>query len=395
MEKEALIQSPLLTGNNASKVKERNTSLDALRVLAAIMVIATHFFLSTDFYGRNLVGPRLFVMTVIRSFGMASVPIFIMLTGYFMKNKKVNVSHFSGIKKVLVTYGLASLCCYVFLVIHYNKPWSVSDFIFRTLNFSAAEYSWYIEMYIGLFLLIPFLNLIWNNLEKKSHRVLLIAVLLFLTAVPLTFNIFTFGVEGWWKNPVISDSYRNIFPNAWQKFFPLPYYFIGCYLRDYRPKMNKVLNAVLIVIATVAYGGFCFYRSTPKPFVWGTWQDHGAFPVMIVGVLVFIFMINTDLSRLPDKLRNLIRRLGELSLASFLVSSIFDIYYYEFLNERVNDIAQRFNYYPIIVPLCLISSFVLAFIVNEVSKQLVKLIDILYAVVKKAVLKPADKKEAT
>lgn len=44
----------------------------------------------------------------------------------------------------------------------------LKSFILGTLDFTGSNYSWYIEMYIGLFLLAPFLNLAYGKLKSKS-----------------------------------------------------------------------------------------------------------------------------------------------------------------------------------------------------------------------------------
>ena len=51
------------------------------------------------------------------------------------------------------------------------------------------QYSWYVNMYIGLYLLIPFLNLLWNNIEDKSGHFILVVILVIMTIAPSVFNI--------------------------------------------------------------------------------------------------------------------------------------------------------------------------------------------------------------
>ena len=40
---------------------------------------------------------------------------------------------------------------------------NIINSIIYIFNFTACPNAWYLEMYIGLFLLIPFLNIIYNN----------------------------------------------------------------------------------------------------------------------------------------------------------------------------------------------------------------------------------------
>ena len=105
---------------------------------------------------------------------MISVPLFLLLTGYLMRKKELSKKYYSGIKKTLSIYILASLACLIYKVLFLNMNYSLFGIIKDILGFSLAKYSWYIEMYIGLFLLIPFLNLIYNNLKTKKEKQTLI-----------------------------------------------------------------------------------------------------------------------------------------------------------------------------------------------------------------------------
>ena len=55
-----------------------------------------------------------------------------------------------------------------------QKELTVTDMVFKLLDFTGAPYSWYIEMYLGLFLLIPFLNILYNNLASQRHKQILV-----------------------------------------------------------------------------------------------------------------------------------------------------------------------------------------------------------------------------
>ena len=68
-------------------------------------------------------------------------------------------------------------------------------------QFTLANYSWYIEMYLGLFLLIPFLNIVYNGLPSQKAKLWLVITMLILTALPAVVNIYNFDTLSWWKQP--------------------------------------------------------------------------------------------------------------------------------------------------------------------------------------------------
>lgn len=92
----------------------------------------------------------------------------------------------------------------------------LKSFILGTLDFTGSNYSWYIEMYIGLFLLAPFLNLAYGKLKNKKQKQVLLVTAVFLTIIPSLFNIFNFGSLDWWTNPTSSDEFQKLVPSWWQ-----------------------------------------------------------------------------------------------------------------------------------------------------------------------------------
>ena len=51
-------------------------------------------------------------------------------------------------------------------------------------------------MYIGLALMIPFLNLLWNGIGSRKGQLSLVAVMAALTVLPSIFNIYDFKTPG-------------------------------------------------------------------------------------------------------------------------------------------------------------------------------------------------------
>lgn len=172
---------------NQKNLKERDSSLDILRIVAFLSVISVHFFLNNGFYDQLVVGKRMYVMTILRSFFMDCVPLFLTLTGFLMNKKKISLSYYVGIIKTGTIYVLSSICCLIFASI--ENPISFKEGILQIFKFTGAPYAWYIEMYLGLFLLIPFLNLAYHGLVNKKQKQILLATMLLMTALPGILNI--------------------------------------------------------------------------------------------------------------------------------------------------------------------------------------------------------------
>ena len=74
-----------------------------------------------------------------------------------------------GISKTLLTYFVAGVACIIFNIKFKHMTYTFKEAVLSFFDFTAAQYAWYVEMYIGLFLLIPFLNLIYNNLKSQRQ----------------------------------------------------------------------------------------------------------------------------------------------------------------------------------------------------------------------------------
>ena len=238
------------------KENVRDVKLDIIRIFSLFCVISVHFFLNTGFYDANITGNKMLLMVCIRNFFMICVPMFIILTGYLMNTKKISVKYYKGILKVIVTYILFLIIYIIFRKLYLGDNVGIFDLISNILSYIGLPNAWYVEMYIGLFMLIPFLNLICNNLENKKQFRLLLITLFLLVSVPGILNIYKFNDINWWIKPSLSDSYLKIFPSWWSAIYPILYYFLGAYIYKYKKEIKlKISHSIFLLILVVIING--------------------------------------------------------------------------------------------------------------------------------------------
>lgn len=329
--------------------KCRASNMDLLRLFALLCVIGVHFFKGIGFYGFPVAGARMYIMVILRCFCMICVPLFLLLTGYLMGNRKFTMNHYLGIVKVLGIYVLASICCGVYRVAVLHEDISVWGMFAGMLSFDTAEYSWYIEMYLGLYLLIPLLNGGYDALPGKRAKQALIAVLLVLTALPGVVNIYCNAGLQWWLTPKISSNYLLILPEYWIGFYPVTLFMLGRYLKEYPVKTNLWLHLALIAAVALANGVFNIYRSRGTNFIWGGWQTWGALPNVIQAVLVFTFFACLKTDGVPCRIKRTLAWLSDCVLGAYLVSSIFDDLLYPVLLEAEPVMHLRLVWMPVMV----------------------------------------------
>lgn len=95
------------------------------------------------------------------------VPLFIILSGYLLNYRNINIKHFLSIRKVLFQYFLCTILLFLFDVM---KGWRVASFRSFVDNLvSFGQYSWYIKKYVLLFIMIPFINTFFRKVKNKTN----------------------------------------------------------------------------------------------------------------------------------------------------------------------------------------------------------------------------------
>lgn len=365
------------------KVKQRDLRLDIIRIFSLFSVVGVHFFLNSGFYDQPVSGKKMFIMCVIRSFFIICVPMFITLTGYLMNKKELSKKYYKGITKTLIIYFICSIIYSIFRKLYLHEEVTIKTFIISILDFNGTAYSWYIEMYIGLFLLIPFLNLIFNNLKNKKQAQILLITLILLIGIPSVVNIFNFDSLEWWQTPAINKKYVKLWPAWWTSIYPIFYYFLGAYLSKYTLKLSKKWNIIFLIILLISDGLFNFYRSHNYTYVYGTWNHYSSATIMMITFLVFNLFLTIKVKNNTIK-NSIFKIISEACLGGYLISCIFDKIYYNYLNTTIPNIIDRFTYAPLITIAVFISSIILSIAIN----LLYKLFEILFnAIIKKYSIK--------
>lgn len=356
----------------AVKTDRRNPAMDIIRIFSLFCVVSVHFFYNNQFYQTPVYGMRMYIMVVIRNFFMISVPLFLLLSGYLMGQKRPNAAYFRGIGKTLLTYVLAAIVCIGYRIVQKNASYTLYSAFVAITDFSGAQYSWYVEMYIGLYLLIPFLNVLYDGLENKKQKQTLLLVCLLLSSVPSVVNIFRFADPGWFREPTRTAVYHHLLPDWWTDIYPISYYFVGRYLREFPLKMPRWKKLLRITLVTLATGIFNIYRSYDVNFVWGVWQGWYGLPNLVLAVLVFDLMAHLDCSRMKSSTRRLLKNLSDWVLGAYLLSWIFDQEAYPRLITAVPDMPHRLEYYLLIVPAVFLCSLLLSGVLDLVAQPIRK-----------------------
>lgn len=344
----------------ALDTKPRFAGIDIVKILACFFVVSVHFFRNCGFYNTPIT-PDFGTLAIYgRWLTFTCVPLFMITTGFLMKNKKLSGKYYLGITRVLCIYIVISLLCVIYNVhvLHLNlSGWDIVRGLFM---YTDAQYAWYVEYYFTIFLLIPFLNAGWQAMETRGRKTALLLTVILLTMVSPTFYIGT-----------VKATQIRILPGYFYRCYPIGYYFIGAYIREYPPKrdLKHKLVYVVILLAAWIYDSLitlwqCL-KNTENNCVWSSWHndDYAAMPTVIMSTMLFLLLF--DITVKKAKTAQILSVLSNATFAAYLISYIFDCIAYRILNDRVAEIPQRFRYMAIVIAAVFICSMVSGLLIQR------------------------------
>ena len=200
---------------------------------------------------------------------------------------------------ILVGYALTCLITYPIRHFALGEKLSVFQWIGNFLTFS--NYSWYLEMYIGLILFSPVINLALAHIKEERTLLTVTGVTVVLTALPSITTI-------------------NLIPDYWVDFYPVTFYVIGAAIRRLQPKI-KLWQGSLAVALVVMFMAWISLISTDKAFSSGFTQSNGGFWNTAVATLVFLTFYRV---KIPERAGTLLGWMSQGVLEGYLISIVLD-----------------------------------------------------------------------
>lgn len=334
-------------------MKERKLNIDLLKCIAIVFVVGVHFFLHTNYYGQSFTFKSIFLSSFIWMILMTCVPLFIMTTGYLMKDKTYSEDYFIKLLPVIGIYTLTAAVYTFFDMRVVNKEYLGK--LFENI-FSFSHYAWYVNLYIGLYLLIPFLNAGFNSLTSRKNQVVVLGILVLLTIVPPTLSLLNNNEQNFMILP-------HIIPDYWKGLWPITYYLLGAFLASSKKKSSfKELVFVIFILDILSVFGLAAISETSFGI------EYGVLPVFLLSSLIFYSVIHLKVSIKNEWLQRVVLFISKNTLPIYLLSVIGDYYWYPKMVEKWGDFTNLFLRFPLIVIFLLIQAILMTFILNTLLK---------------------------
>ena len=285
-------------------MKSRQPGIDLLRCVGMLFVVGVHSFLKDGFYSEPQVGLVMWGADSVRWLFYGCNGIFMMLTGYLKCNKPLNRAYYRSLAPILMGYVLT--CAVSFPIRHFllNDRLDFFGWVEKLVTF--GNYAWYVEMYIGLFLFAPVINLALQALKEPKQLLWLAGTMVILTALP-------------------SITAVNLIPDYWTSLYPITYYVLGAVIRRLQPKC-KTWVCLAAAAGTAMLLGLFTILTTDETVTKGFGQGYGGFWITAIVTLLFLGLYNV---KTEPKLSACLSWCAGGVFEGYMLSRLFDVWLYD------------------------------------------------------------------
>ena len=226
---------------------KRNYNLDLLKVVAIIFIIILHY--NNPEMGGLLSNAQpgtanFFIAHFTEILAIIACNLFVLISGYFLcKSNTIKIRKIVDIIFLLCFYGII-----IYVISIFTGLTTLNTGTLKTM-FRTISTRWFINIYILLYILHPYLNKIIININKKQYTMLILICVFFFSVWSSFLNLK--GIIN--LGTFVSDGGYGI-----TNFVML--YFIGAYIRLYydNKKMNKLGLFITYIILSLL-GTYIYY----------------------------------------------------------------------------------------------------------------------------------------
>ncbi len=336
---------------------ERLYGPDAAKCAATVLVLSVHFFLNTGFYDQPLQGGVMAVCTWLRMLFMVCVPMFMMLTGFLSVGRRVRDGWLRGLWHTVAVWLVSSAICLLFRRLWLGEAFDLRRIFIALVNYSAVPYGWYVEMFIGLYLLSPLLAAAWSAMDERGRRAAVISLLV-MTALPTVTNL---------SVPIL--------PQWWTGIYPVTYFVLGMYLREHSlPKIRGVYLVLAWAAFAAAAAAMRWYFAHDDVFTWAAYTDWGSAFVAGESICAFALFSRCTGERVSPRVRVCVSAVARLSLPVYLSSYIADSLLYPVLLRAADTMAERLAFLPLMAAGVLACAWCIAWVTEGIAGTLTQLL---------------------
>ncbi len=293
--------------------KQRFANLDLLRGICAIFVVYEHF---CETSAHNAFGfsydaslPAHIVLRLIYGIARTAVPVFFLLSGYLSINsKKQKLGKVINLFFMTSIYSLIPfLASCIISIINGNACFSLKEFLY-----SAFPRNYYLYLFCGIYVLMPFLNNAVQNLSKQNYYRLIVALFLLFSVWSTLIN----SVLAITNNEDLVGCFFTSRTGTSMGFNVANFitmYLIGGYLRLYYHKESKhswqVLFGIILLSSFITTCGKILFPKISKCFYY-----YDSIFITVAAVAVFVLFLG-----IKNKPSRVVTFCGKHTFGTFMI----------------------------------------------------------------------------
>lgn len=287
--------------------KSRIAWLDLLRIIACFLVIVNHTN-SGIFLTRDPSMKTWWVSLAYFFICKAAVPIFLLITGYMMLEKEDGYEKMGKrFLRIVLVIVLFSLLYYVNNILHAEgAAFDLVGYLHLIVVTPVTNAYWYLYLYAGIVLMLPFLQKLAARMEKKDFQMFFLISILFVSVYPILLHyIPEWSLTEQFRLPLF-DGYLCLL-------------FLGCYFRRYGTFPIPV--SLLAIAGGLAWNlvfTFQEYRSGAEYYLF--YDDRLLLPIMLEALGIFSLVAKV---KIGEKAGERISVIGQCTFGIFLLSDFF------------------------------------------------------------------------
>lgn len=173
-----------------NKKNTRSSNIELMRILAMVLIVASHYTahgLKAECIDIN---ERL-NYSFLQMGGPIGVNLFVMASGYFMVKSCISMPRIAKVLFHVISYA-AILSAIAFFI---GPPFfdvNLQLMLKSCLGIGGTRSYWFINAYLSLMLLVPFLNILVHQITKKQHLLCICSLTALASVFPACFLIPTY-----------------------------------------------------------------------------------------------------------------------------------------------------------------------------------------------------------
>jgi len=323
---------------------KKNIGIELLRIICMFMILGLHFNMHGNILEQlnELTKFNGFFILMVECIFIVAVNVFVLISGYNLHSKKFKKER---IINLLGKVWLINLIMCIIMYFTGNIALNIKNLLYFVLPFTLQEY-WFVNTYVYLIILIPFINILIENIDKKNFNYLLLVLLVLNSILSCIPNV----------TVILNSGYSVIW------FINL--YLIGAYINKYNINIQKTHNFILYIfsILILTFSFVALYNLKSLNFAMKL-LNYNNILVLIPSILLFNLALNINLSDNKSK------------LILFISQSCFSVY---LITENIftrnvlwNKLINTFKYcdtyiYPIYYLGILVLIFIVCIVIDKI-----------------------------